>query len=375
MKKLFIALTTLLLLSPIFNQTFAQSTQHVEGSTYVVDGAKVHYHYSQIVGQLYEFNVSMPNSYWTEPEREYPVIYVLDGQWDFTIVKDIVGKINYDGMIPDVITVAITWGGHDDDANQLRRRDFVPTAFPFIPDSGGASTFLEALETELIPYINSIYRNNQTSVLMGSSFGGLFTSYVMFEKPELFDGYVAMAAPYGLESEYFFGMLEQTRDSNYLQDIRAYFGVGSLDANFIDVQTFVSYLGGGGYMGLDIESDVIDNMGHSGASIVGYARGLEYIFRRPELNLPEGLLTRYVGTYSSDLGEDFPQITIEVVDNQLILNIPNQPSQWFIAESETRFYVKGINISLEFSETENGWSMVLNSQNNYFPFTKVAEGN
>lgn len=370
MKKLFSAFTTLLLLSSIINQPLAQGTQHVEGSTYVVDGAKVHYHYSQIVGQLYEFNVSMPSSYWAEPEREYPVIYVLDGQWDFTMSKDIVGKLNYDGMIPDVITVAITWGGQEDDPNQLRNRDFVPTAFPFIPGTGGAANFLKALEMELIPYIDSIYRNNETRVLMGSSFGGLFTSYAMFEKPDLFDGYLAMAAPYGLEGEYFFGMLEQTRESNYLQNIRAYFGVGSLDGNFADVQTFISYLEGGDYRGLDIDSDIIDNMGHSAASIVGYARGLQYIFKRPEINLPIEILSQYVGTYFSDFDEGVPPVTIERVESQLILTIPDQPPYRFYAESETSFYVKGSNINLEFYSVDESWSVDLIFQNNRFPFTK-----
>lgn len=338
------------------------------GSTYVVDGAKVHYHYSQIVGQLYEFDVALPPSYESEPDRQYPVVYVLDGQWDFTLVKDIVGKANYDGMVPDVITVAITWGGQKDDPNVLRARDYVPSQFPFIPNSGGALNFLNALESELMPYVNSLYRTNDMSVLMGSSFGGLFASYAMFERPSLFDGYIAMAAPYGLEAPYFINKLEQTKGTDYLNDIKAYIGSGTLDGNAESVRQFTQALIDGQYDGLKLEYRTPENLGHSAGSIVGYTEGLQFIFKRAELTLPEAVLAQYVGEYISDMDIGFPPIGITVVNGQLALQFPGQPDQPFFAESETKFYLKGTNISLEFSANDDGWNLVLDDHGNQFTF-------
>lgn len=374
MKKILaIAIAAATLVSPLTTPANAKQTQHVEGSTYVVEGAKVHYHYSQIVGQLYEFNVALPNSYWSEPEREYPVVYVLDGQWDFTLTSSIVGKTNYDGMIPDVITVAITWGGENDDPNMLRNRDYVPSEFPFIPNTGGAENFLAALEEELIPYINSIYRNNDQAVLMGSSFGGLFTSYAMVEKPELFDGYIAMAAPYGLEAPYFFSKLEETRNSDHLNNIRAYFGAGTLDGNLESVNTFVEQLAAGNYPGFAFEHSTLENMGHSAGSIAGYAEGLQYIFERAELDLSSAILNRYTGTYTSTFGPNFPPVSISHSDGELILHLPQQPPQTLSAQSETEFYVKGVNFNVTFEEQESAWAMTINSQGNAFPFIQNTQ--
>lgn len=362
------AVACAVLASPVTQLAFAAPPS---GSTYVVDGAKVHYHYSQIVGQLYEFNVALPPSYASDPNREYPVLYVLDGQWDFTLVKDIVGKTNYDGMVPDVITVAITWGGHNDDPNVLRARDYVPSEFPFIANSGGASNFLNALENELMPYIDSLYRTNDQSVLMGSSFGGLFTSFAMFERPDLFDGYIAMAAPYGLEAPYFINKLEETRGTDYFDNIKAYVGSGTLDGNSEPVRQFAEALQSGDYAGLSVEYSTPENLGHSAGSIVGYTEGLQYIFKRPELSVPEPILAQYVGQYINDADNGFPPVGITIVNGQIALQFPGQPDQPFAAESEAQFYLKGTNVKLEFIEGENGWNLIIDDHGNRFPFTQA----
>ena len=369
MKKLLaIAITSVTLITPIF--TYANTEA---GSTYVSDAAKVHYHYSQLVGQLYEFNVSLPNNYHNEPDREYPVVYVLDGQWDFTLVANITGRTTADGMVPDVITVAITWGGEADDAELLRSRDFVPSKFPFIPNSGGADTFLEAMEFELMPYINSIYRNNDETVLMGNSLGGLFTSYVMFEKPELFDGYIAMSAPYSLEADYFNNKMLLTQGSDYLQNIRAYFAVGNLDLNSTSVEYFVGQLKESGYIDLEIENKTIENAGHAVASINGYTQGLQYIFQRDELTLPIEILNQYQGTYDSDLDQGFPSFIVASIGNEMTIQFPDYPLQTFKAKSETEFYLKGQNVNVEFLLKDKHWIVQYNVDGNIYPFTKNTE--
>lgn len=367
-KVLSVAVACALLTAPIAQQVLAAPPS---GSTYVVDGAKVHYHYSQIVGQLYEFNVALPPSYESDPDRHYPVLYVLDGQWDFTLVKDIVGKANYDGMVPDVITVAITWGGQKDDPNVLRSRDYVPSEFPFIANSGGALNFLNALESELMPYIDSLYRTNDQSVLMGSSFGGLFTSFAMFERPALFDGYIAMAAPYGLEAPYFIDKLEQTRGTDYFNDIKAYVGSGTLDGNSEPVSQFAQALQTGDYIGLSVEYSTPENLGHAAGSIVGYTEGLQYIFKRPEFSAPEEILAQYVGHYVTTTENGFPPVGITIIDGQIALQFPGQPDQPFTAESETLFYLKGTNVTLEFSPGESGWNLIIDDHGNRFAFTQV----
>src|SRR5690606_34942831 len=205
---------------------------------FIVQGAKVHKVPSNIVpNQIYEVRVAVPGSYASSPDKSYPIVVVLDGQWNFTIVSDIVGKLSYDGMMPEAITVGITWGGEGDDHNQLRSRDFIRPSFPSMPMSGGAQSFLAALTEELIPFVENQYRVADKKVLMGSSLGGLFTSYAMLEKPGFFDGYVAIAGSYSVDSAYFDEKLAYYAHTRALKDVRSYLAVGSLDGNEVLVKT------------------------------------------------------------------------------------------------------------------------------------------
>lgn len=84
-----------------------------DGAPFVVPRSKVHLLPSMIVDQVYELRVSVPEDYGNDDGLR-PVVYALDGQWNFNLMSDIVGKLSYDGSIPDPIVVAITWAGAGD---------------------------------------------------------------------------------------------------------------------------------------------------------------------------------------------------------------------------------------------------------------------
>jgi hypothetical protein len=44
--------------------------------------------HSEQTGRDYELIVGVPDSYAKEPERRYPVLYLLDGQWDLRCSKN-----------------------------------------------------------------------------------------------------------------------------------------------------------------------------------------------------------------------------------------------------------------------------------------------
>jgi tetratricopeptide (TPR) repeat protein len=60
-------------------------------------------------------------------------------------------------------------------------------------DAGGASTFLDFLTEELKPWVESHYRTQPFSVLVGHSFGGLFITQVLIEDPEAFEAYISIS--------------------------------------------------------------------------------------------------------------------------------------------------------------------------------------
>ena len=126
---------------------------------------------------------------------KYPVIYLLDADINFgyfTGMTDFLARQPYADM-PETIVVAIM--------NTDRTRDLTPTksskANPNNPKltlfetSGGAEKFLQFLNDELKPYINTKYRVAPYEVLVGHSFGGLFAIYTLLNKPQSFNAYIA----------------------------------------------------------------------------------------------------------------------------------------------------------------------------------------
>jgi predicted alpha/beta superfamily hydrolase len=134
------------------------------------------------------------------------------------------------GIIPPMRIVAIEC--------LERARDLTPSnagqdvhggAGTDIPQSGGAPDFLQFLENELIPYVESNFRTHPYRLLEGHSFGGLFCTYVLMNKPELFNAFIIQAPALWWNKE---EMTEQAKDffnSNDSLAMTVYFGAGGAE--------------------------------------------------------------------------------------------------------------------------------------------------
>src|SRR5688572_17385430 len=108
----------------------------------VIPGSQVRTITSAIVkGQAYELHILLPGNY-NQSTKKYPVVYLMDSQWDFPLVKSLYGQQYYDGFIPQLIIVGVTWGGPRPMPDSLRARDYTPTWEEHLPQSGGADNFL-----------------------------------------------------------------------------------------------------------------------------------------------------------------------------------------------------------------------------------------
>lgn len=139
-------------------------------------------------------NIYLPPSYEEDKTRQFPVIYLLDGSADedFIHVAGIVQFLSFPwiGIVPESIVVGI--------ANVDRKRDFTyPSQLAIdnqeFPTSGGAAAFLQFIERELTPLISNNYRVSDHRTLIGQSLGGLFATYTLFEKPDLFSQYIIVS--------------------------------------------------------------------------------------------------------------------------------------------------------------------------------------
>lgn len=141
--------------------------------------------YSEILNEERKLLVYVPqdNPY---DKNSYPVIYLLDGDAHFYSVVGMVhqlSSINRNRILPKMIIVGIS--------NTDRIRDLTPSKGKY-ENSGGGDDFILFIEKELIPYVDSNYSTMAYRTFIGHSLGGLTVMNVMYNKPELFNSYVAI---------------------------------------------------------------------------------------------------------------------------------------------------------------------------------------
>lgn len=149
---------------------------------------------SNILSESRTINIYLPDSYKTNSENTYPVIYLLDGSRDedFIHIAGLVqfGSFSWINLLPESIVVGI--------ANVDRQRDFTfPTQnqqdMKDIPTSGQSEKFMRFLEQELQPFISSNYRTSEVQTLIGQSLGGLLATEILFKNPDMFDNYIIVS--------------------------------------------------------------------------------------------------------------------------------------------------------------------------------------
>ena len=332
-------------------QVSAATSPGADGGQVTIPGTEVRSLHSEIVKQDYRLLVGLPGGY-AESRASYPVLYLLDAQWDFPLVYALYGQQYYDGFVPALVIVGVTWGGERPDPDLLRQRDFTPTSIDGAVATGGAAKFLAFFERELIPFVESQYRTSPHRTLAGSSLGGLFTLYALFNRPDLFDNYIATspATPWDRGSVYAFsdGFAERSAAS----PSRLFVAVSELEALHGPVMDLADWLQRQAWPGLTWTSHVVAGAGHSGVKAEGDARGLQYVFARPELALPEGELEPLAGTYRSADGQSVLHFVVR--DGSLWAGIGDEPPRALEAQDATHFYRKGEFTKVRFVRSQDG---------------------
>lgn len=305
---------------------------------------------SAIVGQEYDLLIHLPGNYSTNTEKTYPVLYLLDAQWDFPLVTGLYGSQYYDGYIPGMIIVGITWGGKNPDPGRLRFRDFTPKISNQPSGSGNAGNFLAFLKKELIPYVDSKFRTKKDDrILAGSSLGGLFTLYTLFTETSLFNRYFLTSPALQWGNGIVLQLERNFAKKNTGLPVKLFMAHGDMEfpAPF---QLFVDTLKKRQYAGLELQTRILENTGHSGTKAEGYTRGLQWVFSKPSLKLPQEVLNKYAGTYL--VGTDTLKLIGEL--NRLIVIDPGNIRTALDAATENDFYLKGHFFNIHFRKDEVG---------------------
>ena len=143
------------------------------------------------LGEQRELQILLPENYQSDLKSTYPVIYLLDGDYNFHGISGMLDLLANKGqLIPKVILVGLADRGTEKYRKYMTPND---SASPIKNNKGAAEQFLAFLNKEVKPYINKHYRASNHSTLVGHSIGGLFVLNSLLAAPESFSNYVAIS--------------------------------------------------------------------------------------------------------------------------------------------------------------------------------------
>lgn len=281
-----------------------------------------------VTGQAYELKIMLPGGYENSNDK-YPVVYLMDAQWDFPLLTSLYGQQYFDGFIPKMIIVGVTWGGSHPNPDSLRARDYTPTNEKRLLQSGGAQQFLAFMKQELFPFIEKAYKADaKDRTLMGCSLGGLFTLYALFTQPGLFQRYVAASPAFGWNNEVLYQYEKKYAENVSNPPAKLFMCIGGVGRSVPGFEKLTKHVAGRNYKNLQIQSRVLENTGHSGTKGEGYARGLQYVFAKSVIQLAPAVLRKYIGRYQL---EDSSKLEIKMESNQLVLY--SSPTNKFVLQA------------------------------------------
>lgn len=267
-----------------------------------VPDSEVRILFSKILNQEMNIFIKLPVLYKRNFDKKYPCWYVTDANRAFPMLANI-GSIF---EVPDpgkgeMIIVGIGYKIRDvADWAAYRTRDLTPVNDPGLDEyfnkllnqttgrqfdvrSGGADKLLEFITNELIPFVESNYRVSSTDRYLGGySYGGLFTLYTMFSKPNLFAKYFAGSPSIDFGNGFLFD-LENSFASSH-KDIRAKLWMtagGAEDSVTIaNVKRMTITLRSRNYPGFSVESYVFPDETHQSSMPASLMRGFVVLNRK-----------------------------------------------------------------------------------------------
>jgi predicted esterase len=261
------------------------------------------------------------------------------------------GEHYYDGFIPELIIVGVTWGGVNPNPDSLRARDYTPTKEARLPQSGGADNFLAFMKNELFPFIETNYKaDNKNRTLMGCSLGGLITLYALFTQPGMFTGYAAASPAVGWDREVLYRYEKEFAQKKLSDPVRVYMTIGDVERSRPVYEKFAARMLSQNYPSVQLISKILENTGHSGTKGETFGRGMQHIFGKPKLNLDATILNMYAGSYES---ADINKIELKNENGRLALYFSPANKYLLYAASETDFYSTSEFFNIHF-KTANG---------------------
>lgn len=154
---------------------------------------------SQVLNESRKVFIRVPNNF--DKAKKYGLIIKTDGnfnldKWDSSLTS-LSQNSGEQFILVSIPNLFFTFTRNRDLVPPYARQDVNTEPRPVneaIPEANGeADKFLQFIELELLPYLESHYKLNNKRILSGFSAGGSFTLYALHTKPKLFNGYFAFS--------------------------------------------------------------------------------------------------------------------------------------------------------------------------------------
>jgi uncharacterized protein len=275
-------------------------------------GSELHMMDSRHTGRTYRITISLPLGYAMSPGEgwpfndtpaRWPVVYVLDGNWYFGMVTDIIRPMAWCGSTTDAIVVGIGYA-EDKDPVEAFRESFTRRDFDLTPirdeevarsmeeqhkrpsPNGDAGNFHKFIKDELIPFIEKDYRADPfRRILVGHSYGGLFALFGLFETPDLFDTLIIGSPTLSYGNRFTFQQEEAFAKEHSTLPAKVYLYVGELeesldDQTVTDTLRLAAILQSRKYEGLSLVKHVFPDQNHCEVAAPGFQAGLKFALKK-----------------------------------------------------------------------------------------------
>lgn len=274
--------------------------------------SEVHMKESVHSGRTYRITISLPLGYASRPDEtwpfndtpeKWPVVYVLDGNWYFGMMTDIIRPMAWCGSTTDAIVIGIGYPEGKDPIEAFRtsftRRDhdLTPVRDEAVEKSmearhkrpvpnGDAAGFHKFIKDELIPFIEQNYRADPSRrILVGHSYGGLFALFSMFEAPDLFHTLIVGSPTLSYGNRFALQQEGAFAKENKKLPVNMYLFVGEHeefvdDTTVTDTLRLAAILQGRDYEGLSLVKHIFPDQNHCEVAAPGFQWGLRSALRR-----------------------------------------------------------------------------------------------
>lgn len=203
------------------------------------------------------YYINLPSGY-SSSKKEYPVLYVLDGQMHFPSAVAIQHSLGASTDVPEMIIVGIENEYPD-------RKDLVWQK---------KDAYISFLSKELIPLIDKKYRTKKERIVFGWEMGSYFSSYLLLHKSQLFDG--AISSNGGFVDKTLIKKFEslEIKKDRYLYLVNSIQDIYSIDYTNSAVEALNEHPN----QYLVWESELLNNETHSSLPYLAMFNGLRYFY-------------------------------------------------------------------------------------------------